>query len=151
MTRRPSHKATRPLSLQAPVFKLPFAVAADLRRLSARLGESPSVIVERFLAAYLDVLDTTLASGGIGAWLDRLFEAEHDDSPRERLRLDLPEWELMALRAYAAIETASPDVVLQAMLGRTLKAALAETEVAVGQPVFDRTLGDLLAEHRPAA
>ncbi len=151
MTRRPAYKATRPVSLTAPVYALPFAVAADLHSLSARLGECPSVVAERFLAAYLDVLDTTLGNGGIGAWLDRLFEAEHAATSRGRVRLDLPEWEAMAIRAYAAIEQTSEDVVLAAMLGRTLKAALAETEVVVGEPVFDRTIGDLLAEHRPAA
>lgn len=151
MTRRPAYQTNRPVSLAAPVFKLPFAVAADLRRLATRLGESPSLVAERFLAAYLDVLDSTLDAGGMGAWLDRLFEAEHAATTRGRVRLALPEWELMAIRAYAAIEQASEDVVLAAMLGRTLKAALAETAAAAGEPAFDRTLGDLLAEHRPAA
>lgn len=141
----------RTVSLKAPTFLLPAEVAADLKRLSARLGERPAVHAERFLAAYLDVLDTTLESGGIGAWLDRLFEAGTDAGPKVRVRLDLPEWELMAIRAYAAIEDASEDVVLAAMLGRTLKAALAETEAHVPEVAFDRTIGDLLAEHRPAA
>ena len=146
-----NRQMNRPAALKAPTFKLPFAVAADLRRLSTRLGETPSMVAERLLAAYLDVLDSTLPSGGMGAWLDRLFEAEHDHGARERLRLDLPAYQLMALRAYAAIEAASPDVILAAMIGRTLTAALAETEQAADRPAFVRTLGDLLAEHRPAA
>jgi hypothetical protein len=138
--------APRPATADARV-ALPAPVAADLRRLAARTGETPSLVAERLLSAYLDVLDETAGEGGLGSWLDRLFEAEHDPSPRVRMRLDLPAWQLMALRSYAAIELAGPGVVLAAMIGRTLRAALERPEAASLAAAYD----GLLAEHRQAA
>lgn len=128
----------------AMVMALSAPVAADLRKLAHRLEMTPSAIAEQLLGDYLDVLGLTEHQGGLGAWLDRLFEVEHEPAPRKAVLLTLPAWQFEALTAYAEMEGTSESVILSAMIGRSLRAALSS-----GRPgyLFGDALVELLAEH----
>ena len=126
------------------VLALPAPVAADLRALSRRLDMTASAIAEHLLNDYLEVLELTEDQGGLGAWLDRLFEAEQEPSPRQAMLLTLPTWQFAALRSYAQMETVSVSIILTAMIGRSLRNALTSRRPGY---LWDTTLVELLAEH----
>ena len=132
-------------------YSKPAPTAATLMRLSARTGQPVSAVVSRCITIYLEVFDATRADGGLGAWLDRVYQATHDPAPRFQLRLRLPLWQQAALVAAAEEDETTEAVVLAAILGRTLT-SFEQAEAAVGLPRgWGEVVTGLLAEHCQAA
>ena len=139
----------RLLTLLLFLVALPATVVTDLLLLARRTGRSMSGLAERLAGTYLEVLEATEGSGGLDAWLERLFVARYEAAEHVVVRLSLPAWQQLMLRQLADDAGESLAVTLAAVLGRTLRAAL-DAEAAAGLPAgWGQVLIGLYDEHAP--